>query len=227
MFDFAWKFVSQRDWVMSEFAWKVVFVVAGIALAIILLFVTIGFLKWLCGAAIMAGTEVIERLTSLLVAAVNGLIVGLWRVLLGLLTGLWGLLAIGVLAVAAPIKHRLVAWFVALREALKLRVLYFMHGGGRPYRDWVREVLGEAPQDVPHEQEPEFFDEEPTPNRQYQDALEILGFRDAETLTLAALQKRKRELLSLVHEDKGCPSPAFGRMVLEAFETIKLAKGWK
>lgn len=227
MFDFAWKFVSQRDWAMSDFAWKIVFVVAGIALAIILLFVTIGFLKWLCGAAIMAGTEVIERLTALLVAAVSSLTLGLWRVLLGLLAGLWSLLVIGVLAVAAPVKHRVVAGFIALREALKLRVLYFMHGDGMPYRIWVGKVRGEAPRDVPGEEEPEFFEEVQSPDRRYRDALELLGIADSDALTLPALKKRQRELISLVHQDKGCPTPVLSRMVLEAVEIIKLARGWQ
>ncbi|WP_157292807.1 J domain-containing protein [endosymbiont of Ridgeia piscesae] len=141
-------------------------------------------------------------------------------------------------AISAPIKRIAVECWLALQERLKLWQLYWQYGRDefRSFRSFCRYMRGEGDDreqeehESEKEQERERKRETPSPEKPanaYKDALLLLGFGETESLDLALLKKRHRELISRVHPDKGCPTPILAQQINDAVKLVKQKRGWK
>ncbi len=138
-------------------------------------------------------------------------------------------------AISAPIKRIAMERWLALQERLKLWQLYWQYGRDefRSFRSFCRYMRGEGDdreEQDEHESKKEQERETPPPEKPanaYKDALLLLGFSENESLDLALLKKRHRELISRVHPDKGCPTPILAQQINDAVKLVKQKRGWK
>lgn len=133
-------------------------------------------------------------------------------------------------ALSAPTKRLSAEWAQAGQEGLKLWQLYWEYGRDefRSFRSFARYMRGEGGDREQQTDESEKKqDRSKPPPDTYKEALQLLGFSEAEELTRAILKQRHRELIRLVHPDKGCPSPKLAQQINDAVKVVKQRRNWK
>ncbi|MEW8508977.1 MAG: hypothetical protein AB2598_19990 [Candidatus Thiodiazotropha sp.] len=122
----------------------------------------------------------------------------------------------------------------SLLEFLKLWQLYWQYGREEfaSYRSFARYMRGEGDdregqEQINEKQQKRRAPPPEPPTDKFKDALQLLGFSEAEQLTLATLKQRHRELISRVHPDKGCPTPFLAQQINDAVKIIKQRRNWK
>ena len=136
-------------------------------------------------------------------------------------------------ALSAPLKRITVEWAQTLQEELKLWQLYWQYGRDefRSFRSFARYMRGEGDDREQRTDESEKEQERKAPPEKpadaYKDALLLLGFSESEPLDRTLLKRRHRELIRLVHPDKGCPSPKLAQQINDAVKVIKQRRNWK
>jgi len=140
--------------------------------------------------------------------------------------------------ISAPIERIAMERSIAIQELVKLWQLYWQYGRDefRSFRSFCRYMRGEGDDREEEEQVSEKEQDqkreretppEKKPANAYKDALLLLGFSESETLDLALLKKRHRELISRVHPDKGCPTSILAQQINDAVKLVKQKRGWK
>ncbi|MES9970306.1 MAG: J domain-containing protein [Candidatus Thiodiazotropha sp.] len=180
-------------------------------------------LKWLAEVVATGCNRLIDTLSAAIIR-------GLQRMLRSSLQ--W--LQLTYSALSAPTKRLAAEWAQAGQEGLKLWQLYWEYGREefRSFRSFARYMRGEGDDREEQEQEEENQERRRTPPPEpppdtYKEALQLLGFSEAEELTRAMLKQRHRELIRLVHPDKGCPSPKLAQQINDAVKVIKQRRNWK
>ncbi|WP_404610241.1 DnaJ family molecular chaperone [Caballeronia udeis] len=110
----------------------------------------------------------------------------------------------------------------SFKEYLKLVRLYIRHGKNsfETFAAFRRYMEGE------NGEQQEESDGATSEQREYERALEILGFAEGEEFSFEDLKQRYRQLLAVVHPDKGFKSSVFAQLVNEAVLRIKRERGW-
>ncbi|MCG8042452.1 MAG: hypothetical protein JAZ17_03550 [Candidatus Thiodiazotropha endolucinida] len=145
----------------------------------------------------------------------------------------WDLLRLLYETIAPPVIALAACWETSILEFLKLWQLYWQYGREefRSFRSFSRYMRGEGDDREPQEKTSEKKEERKAPPEQpadkFKDALQLLGFSEADALTKATLKQRHRELISRVHPDKGCPTPILAQQINDAVNIIKQRRNWK
>ena len=215
---------------MSSFALTAVEVLLAIGLGIVAVCVALKFLHWLFVMLCILGKNMIEGGTDVLIGLARMLARAMGVASMWLLRMLWELFKIAVLWMAVPVRQWLSALMTAFREHCKLRVLYWKYGHREfaSFRAFRRHMLGEeGDSDSGTGDSQESGPGTATPRSRYQEALELLGFAADQALTLAMLKARHRQLIGMVHPDKGCPTGAFAQQINDAVNVIKQERKWR
>jgi len=146
----------------------------------------------------------------------------------------WDLLRFLYETIAPPVIVLTARLEASLLEFLKLWQLYWQYGRDEftSYRSFARYMRGESDDREQQEQVNEKQEKRRTPPPEppadkFKDALQLLGFSEADQLTRATLKQRHRELISRVHPDKGCPTPILAQQINDAVKIIKQRRNWK
>ena len=148
--------------------------------------------------------------------------------------GTWQLLNLLYDTIAPPFITLATEWRATILEFLKLWQLYWQYGREEfnSFRSFARYMRGEGDDREKQEQKNENREKRRAPPPEppadkFKDALQLLGFSEADELTRATLKQRHRELISRVHPDKGCPTPFLAQQINDAVKIIKQRRNWK
>lgn len=122
------------------------------------------------------------------------------------------------------------AWLVKLTKATRLRMRLlrlYMRVGRESYENFgaFKKAMGE-------DEELKAFGTKSTGPKSdanlsaYERALEVMGLTGDSIITMPKVKQRYRQLMSLVHPDKGFPNQVFAQQINDAMETIKRERGW-
>jgi hypothetical protein len=197
--------------------------VAGLCGGVIALSILFKFLRWLAVALWMQARLFIEGASAVLIEAVAVIAAALKGLICGFLGLIWNVFATGILMTAQPIKMRSIMVSKGIGQYAKLRQLYWKYGhvDFKTFRAFKRHMLGE--------EDPEFKAEREKEQKKtaFQEAQNVMGFSGTEPNTQTELKTRHRQLLSLLHTDKGFPTSVFAQQVNEAVAIIMSVRKWK
>lgn len=188
---------------------------------IVALSILYNFVCWL-GLALLDTTKtIISRSSNFLINATAQISAGITGAVATLLHIAGNLFLTAILWITQPIKSSVVKFKEKLAAYGKLRQLYWKYGHTefKSFAEFKRHMVGE--------QEPEPQPEPESRKTSFQEAQEILGFTGTEPNTLTELKARHRQLMSVLHPDKGVPSSYFAQQVNDAVKLIMGIRKWK
>lgn len=173
------------------------------------------FFHWAIGALWTLTLQLIEGTSRLLIHSTITVCLVLKKTLLSLLVMVSEILKTVALLIVVPAASWCAESITACRDYMALVRLYLKHGRKDfgSFSDFKRHMLGDE-------------EEERAQKSEYEEALEILGFSTNAAFTPLELKKRYREILSIVHPDKGFPNGVFAQQINDAVMTIKRERKW-
>jgi hypothetical protein len=186
----------------------------------IALSIFVKFLWWLVSALWRQANILINGTTQFLIHIVTMFATTVNNLVGGLLALLWNMLTTAFLIPAQPVKVFSIRIGKAAHDYAKLRQLYWKYGytNFKSFKAFKRHMRGE---EEPQQKKPEHKE------GSFEEALEIMGFTDGQSLTQTDLKARYRQLISTLHPDKGFPNRLFAQQVNNAFALIMQVKKWK
>lgn len=188
--------------------------------------ITYAFLAWAAGAIWTLALCLIDEISRFLIRSTISSCLLLKKVSRSLLAFLYEIVVTGVLWLTVPPASWLATSMKSFREYLRQWRCYLTQGR-KDYANFTEFKRN-------WQEDEQFKNNSKAKGRtgsgmsksDYQKALDILGFSGQEVLTLALLKYRYRQLMTIVHPDKGFPNHVFAQQINDALETIKRERKW-
>jgi hypothetical protein len=196
--------------------------IGGLAAALIAFSILCRFAVWAARMLASLALQAIDSGTRFMVHSTVFVCMLAKDVVIGTLSLIWELAKTAAVWTIWPPACWIGRRLKSFKEYLKLVRLYIRHGRNSfetfaAFRRYMEGGNGEQ-QDK--------SDGATSEQREYDRALEILGFAEDEEFSFEDLKQRYRQLLAIVHPDKGFKSSVFAQLINEAVLRIKRERGW-